>query len=166
MQKTHTSTILIDSKSLKIKDVTDVAKNNFRIALSQDSTENIKAGRKLVENIIESNKIVYSINTGFGALCRKIISKENIKQMQKNFLMSHAVGVDDPFSEEVTRGIMLLRINTLASGNCGVRLELVQTLVDMLNLGVHPYIPQKGSVGASGDLAPLAHLSAILLGIG
>lgn len=158
--------VIIDSKSLTINDVFNVAVNNYSVALSPVAIENIKKGRKIVEKAVQSNKAIYSINTGFGALCRKIISKEHIKQMQTNFLRSHAVGVDEPFSEKITRAIMLLRINTLASGNCGVRLELVQTLIEMLNAGVCPYIPQKGSVGASGDLAPLAHLGLVLIGEG
>lgn len=156
----------IDSKSLTIEDVVNVAKHGYVVSLSKKSIENIKVSRKVVEKVIEGNKVVYGINTGFGAFCRTIISKENIKQLQRNFLLSHATGVDEPFSEYVTRAIMLLRANTLASGHCGVRVELVQTLLDMLNNAVHPYIPQKGSVGASGDLAPLAHLGLVLIGEG
>ena len=156
----------IDSKSLTIEDVVNVAKHNFTVGLSKTAVENIKKGRQLIDRVLTDNKVVYGVNTGFGALCNTVISKENIKQLQKNFLLSHATGVDEPFSEEVVRAIILLRLNTLASGNCGVRLELVQTLVDMLNAGVHPYVPQKGSVGASGDLAPLAHLSLVLIGEG
>lgn len=159
-------TIEIDSKSLSINDVVNIAKNNYFVKLSADSIKNINAGRKLVEKIVDSKQVVYSINTGFGALCRKIISKENIKLLQRNIVLSHAIGVDDPFSEDVVRAIILLRANTLASGNCGVRVELVQALLDMLNAGIHPYIPQKGSVGASGDLAPLAHLALVLIGEG
>ncbi len=159
-------TIEIDSKSLTIEDVVNVAKHNYNAALSKTAVENIKKGRQLVDKVLADNKVVYGVNTGFGALCKTVISKENIKQLQKNFLLSHSTGVDEPFSEEVIRAIMLLRINTLASGNCGVRLELVQVLIDMLNAGVHPYVPQKGSVGASGDLAPLAHLSLVLIGEG
>ena len=160
------NTVVIDSKSLTIADVFNVAKYDYCVSLSEEAIENIKKGRELVEKFISNGKVVYGINTGFGALCRKTISKENIKQLQKNFLMSHAVGVDEPFSEDVVRGVMLLRINTFASGNCGVRLELVQTLINMLNSGVHPYIPQKGSLGASGDLAPLAHMGLVLIGEG
>ena len=158
--------IAIDSKSLTIKDVVNVARNGFNVVLSKNALENINKGKKIVEKVINENKIVYGVNTGFGAFCKKVISKENIKQLQRNLLLSHSTGVDKPFSEDVVRAIMLLRANTLASGNCGVRVELVQTLLDMLNAGVHPYIPQKGSVGASGDLAPLAHLGLVLIGEG
>lgn len=156
----------IDSKSLTINAVVNVAKHNFNVILSKEAIQNIKKGRETVEKVLLSNKIVYGVNTGFGAFCKEIISKENIKQLQKNLLLSHATGVDEPFSEDTVRAIMLLRANTLASGNCGVREELVQTLLDMLNAGVHPYIPQKGSVGASGDLAPLAHLGLVVIGEG
>lgn len=160
------NTIVIDSKSLTIDAVVNVAKHGYKVVLSSLAIENIKNGRRLVDKFVSDNKVVYGINTGFGALCRKTISKENIKQTQTNLLLSHAVGVDEPFSEEIVRAIMLLRANTLASGNCGVRVELVQSLLDMLNVGVHPYIPQKGSLGASGDLAPLAHLGLVLIGEG
>lgn len=158
--------VTIDSKSLSIEDVVNVSGGDYHVALSKESIECINKGRKIVEKIIQNNNVVYGINTGFGALCRKVISKNNIKQLQKNYLLSHSTGVDEPFCEDIVRAIMLLRANTFASGNCGVRLELVQTLLDMLNLGVHPYIPQKGSVGASGDLAPLAHLGLVLIGEG
>lgn len=158
--------IEIDSKSLSIADVVNVAKHNFTVSLSSKAIENIKKGKAFLEKTLQGNKVVYSVNTGFGALCRKIISKENLSQLQRNLLLSHATGVDEPFSEEIVRGIILLRANTLASGNCGVRVLLVQTLLDMLNAGIHPHIPQKGSVGASGDLAPLAHLGLVLIGEG
>ena len=158
--------VTIDSQSLTIKDVVNVAKHNHKVDLSKDAIQKIKIGRELVEKVLLENRIVYGVNTGFGAFCKEIISKENIKQLQRNLLLSHATGVDEPFDEETVRAIMLLRANTLASGNCGVRLELVQTLLDMINTGVHPYIPQKGSVGASGDLAPLAHLGLVLIGEG
>ncbi len=158
--------ITIDSRSLTIKDVVNVARHNYHVTLSKEATENINKAKKVVDKVILDNKVVYGVNTGFGAFCKKVISKENIKQLQKNLLLSHSTGVDEPFQEDVVRAIILLRANTLASGNCGVRVELVQTLLDMLNAGVHPYIPQKGSVGASGDLAPLAHLGLVVIGEG
>lgn len=163
---TSTKSIIINSKSLGIEDMVSVARYGCCVSLSQETVQKVKNSRKIVEKATEDSKLIYSINTGFGPLCRKKISKENMMQMQRNFLLSHAVGVSEPFSEDVTRAIMFLRANTLASGNCGVRLELVQTLLDMLNSGVHPYIPQRGSVGASGDLAPLAHLGLVLIGEG
>ncbi len=158
--------VAIDSKSLTISDVVNVAKHNYNVILTEESVRKVKKGREVVEKVLLGNKTVYGVNTGFGALCRKVISKENIKQLQRNYLLSHATGVGQPLEEDAVRAIMLLRVNTLASGNCGVRIELVQTLLDMLNAGVHPYIPQKGSVGASGDLAPLAHLGLVLIGEG
>ncbi len=166
MNKLTKNKVVIDSKSLAIKDVVNVSQNNYMVALSKEAIGNIKRGRKIVEKIISENKVVYGVNTGFGAFCNKVISNENIKELQKNLVLSHATGVDEPFREAVVRAIMLLRINTLASGYCGVRLELVETLISMLNACVHPYIPQKGSVGASGDLAPLAHLGLVLIGEG
>ncbi len=166
ISRSNVNVVEIDSKSLTIKDVVNVAKHNYTVVLSKEAIENINKGKKVVEKVLQDNKIVYGVNTGFGAFCNKTISVENIKQLQKNLLLSHAVGVDQPFGEDVVRAIILLRANTLASGNCGVRFKLVQTLLDMLNAGVHPHIPQKGSVGASGDLAPLAHLGLVLIGEG
>ena len=166
MEVVTKAVVTIDSKTLSIADVVNVAKHNYNVRLSKEAILNIKRGREIVEKILLENKIVYGVNTGFGAFCKEIISKENIKQLQKNLLLSHATGVGEPFDEEIVRAIMLLRANTLASGNCGVRVELVQALLDMVNAGVHPYIPQKGSVGASGDLAPLAHLGLVLIGEG
>lgn len=166
LPQTKTDIVEINSKSLSIEDLINVSRFNYHVTLSKDAVENIKKGKQAVEKALLGNTVVYGVNTGFGAFCRKIISKENIKQLQKNLLFSHACGVDDPFQEDIVRAIMVLRAITLASGNCGVRLELVETLLDMLNKGVHPYIPQKGSVGASGDLAPLAHLGLVLIGEG
>ncbi len=159
-------TITLDSKSLTLEDVVNVARHNYKVVLSDAAVKNIKKAEEAVRQVVNEQRVVYGVTTGFGAFKDKIISKENIKKLQRNILMSHATGVGEPFSEEVTRAIMLLRANTLASGNCGVRLETVQTLIAMLNARVHPFIPQKGSVGASGDLAPLAHLALVLIGEG
>jgi len=159
-------TIEIDAQSLTIEDVIGVARYNYHVTLATETVENIKKGEQAVNNVIEQGKIVYGVTTGFGAFCDKIVTREEVKKLQRNLIISHAIGVGDPFSEEVVRAIMLLRINTLASGHCGIRLSTVQTLIDMLNAHVHPYIRQKGSVGASGDLVPLAHLSLVLIGEG
>src|SRR3989338_4972840 len=128
------NTVEIDPKSLTIEDIVNVAKHNYKVVLPKQAIENIKKGKAVVDKVLFENKIVYGVNTGFGAFCKKIISKENIKQLQINLLLSHSTGVDEPFSQDVTRAIILLRENTLASGNCGVRVELVQTLLDMLNV--------------------------------
>ena len=126
----------------------------------------IRASRKVIEEILESDRVVYGVNTGFGKLSEVKIPADHLDELQLNLIRSHAAGVGEPFPESVTRAIMLLRANVLAKGNSGVRLEVVQLLLDMLNQRIHPIIPAKGSVGASGDLAPLAHLALTLIGEG
>ena len=160
------ATLEIDAYSLTIEDVVKVARHNCKVALAPRAVENIKKGEEAVKKVIEEGKIVYGVTTGFGAFCDKIVTREEVKKLQRNLIISHAIGVGNPFPEEIVRAIMLLRINTLASGHCGIRLGTVQTLIDMLNAGVHPYIREKGSVGASGDLVPLAHLTLVLIGEG
>ena len=116
--------------------------------------------------MLGEGKIAYGITTGFGAFKDRVIAPDQVEQLQRNILVSHAVGVGDPFDRATTRAIMLIRANTLARGYSGIRLSTLQLLLDMLNAGVHPVIPEKGSLGASGDLAPLAHMSLPLIGEG
>ena len=118
------------------------------------------------KKLLTDGTIAYGITTGFGALKDKIIPPDQVARLQRNILMSHAVGVGNPFDIPTTRAIMLIRANTLARGFSGIRAETLQLLIDLLNAGVHPVIPQKGSLGASGDLAPLAHMSLVLIGEG
>src|SRR5699024_8593943 len=116
--------------------------------------------------LVEDDKVVYGITTGFGKFSDILIKEEDTKDLQRNLIVSHACGIGDEFEEEVVRGIMLLRINALAKGNSGIRLSTLNTLIEMLNKGVHPIIPEKGSLGASGDLAPLAHMVLTMMGEG
>jgi histidine ammonia-lyase len=143
-----------------------VASRKAQVKINPKTISKINKCRKYVEKIVDRGKIVYGINTGFGKLCRERISKEDIEKLQENLVLSHALSVGPVFCEEEVRAIMLLRANVLAKGYSGVRLELLQTLVDMMNKGVHPMIPEKGSVGASGDLAPLAFIALVLMGKG
>lgn len=158
--------ILIDGDSLTLEDVQDIATRKAEVAISKKAGGKIKKCRRFVEKLIQSEKTVYGINTGFGKLCRERIGKKDIERLQRNLILSHALSVGPVFSEEEVRAIMLLRANVLAKGYSGVRLELIQTLVDMINKGVHPLIPEKGSVGASGDLAPLAFIGLVMIGEG
>jgi histidine ammonia-lyase len=119
-----------------------------------------------VQTLLAQGKLAYGITTGFGAFKDKVISPDQVEQLQHNILVSHAVGVGAPFDGATTRAIMLIRANTLARGHSGIRLATLQLLIDLLNAGVHPVIPQKGSLGASGDLAPLAHMALPLIGEG
>ncbi|QIB26373.1 histidine ammonia-lyase [Caloranaerobacter azorensis] len=158
--------VIIDGNSLTINDVVNVARKGYIVELSEDAILRVKKARELVDKFVENEKVVYGITTGFGKFSEMVISKEETRQLQKNLIMSHSCGVGKPLSEEVVRAVMLLRANALAKGNSGIRLSTLQTLIDMLNKGVHPIIPEKGSLGASGDLAPLSHMVLVLLGEG
>lgn len=159
-------TLMIDGNSLSIEEVRQVAREGVEVVLTQEAAEKIKASRKVVDTFVEEEKVVYGITTGFGKFSDVLISKEEARELQKNLIMSHACGVGNPLPEEVVRAVMLLRANALAKGFSGVRLETVETLVQMLNKGVHPVVPEKGSLGASGDLAPLSHMVLVMLGEG
>jgi histidine ammonia-lyase len=123
----------------------------------------VKKSREILEKMVEKGQIIYGVNTGFGALSNVKIRPQEIRQLQFNLIRSHSAGVGKPLSTDIVRALMLLRANTLAKGYSGIRLETLETLVEMLNKGVHPIIPAKGSVGASGDLAPLSHMVLVLM---
>lgn len=158
--------IIIDGESLKIDDVIKVARYKDRIELSASSKSKIMTSRKHLDNILRFEKIVYGISTGFGALKNVFISSKDRKQLQRNLVLSHAAGVGEFLSEEIVRAAILLRINSFAKGYSGVRLLLVEKLIEMLNKDVYPAVPSKGSVGASGDLVPLSHIALVLIGEG
>lgn len=158
--------VRIDGQHLTRNDVVKVARNRQPVSLTEAAQENILRAYDAVRMKAAENKPVYGITTGFGKLANVAISPEQSKELQKNLIMSHACGVGKPFPEEVVRAIMLLRANALANGFSGVSPCVVQTLVDMLNKGVHPVIPEKGSLGASGDLANLAHIALVMIGLG
>jgi len=160
------SIVQIDGENLTLEDVESVALGRARVRISQRAIAKIKKCRKYVEEVIKCGETVYGINTGVGKLCRVRIKQQDIEKLQKNLILSHAISFGPVFSQEEVRAIMLLRANVLAKGYSGVRVELVQTLVDMLNKGIHPMIPEKGSVGASGDLAPLAFIGLVMIGEG
>jgi len=136
------------------------------IGLERHAEQRVQAAEKLVAEILKRDEPVYGVNTGFGDLSTVRIPAADVRALQRNLVRSHAVGVGDPLPIDTVRAIMLLRANTLAAGRSGVRRELLELLIDMLNRGVHPVIPMHGSVGASGDLAPLAHLALVLIGEG
>lgn len=158
--------VMIDGFNLKIEDVINVSRNNYTVELEEEAKKRIIKARNLVDEFVDSEKVVYGITTGFGKFSDVAISKEETKDLQKNLIISHSCGVGQLFSEEIVRAIILLRINALAKGNSGIRMETINTLVQMLNKKVHPCIPQKGSLGASGDLAPLSHMVLPMLGEG
>lgn len=158
--------ILIGKRDLRIKDLVDIARNGAKIRLAKVAETRIRRARTLIEKWVQEGKVIYGITTGFGALSDVRISKKDIRRLQRNILMSHAAGVGDPLEDEIVRAIMAIRVNDLAKGYSGIRLEVLRYLSAMLNDGVCPVIPEKGSVGASGDLAPTAHLGLVLMGLG
>ncbi|MGL6107674.1 histidine ammonia-lyase [Romboutsia sp.] len=158
--------IFIDGNSLTIEDVVNVARQNYEVVLTEEALSKVKKARDLVDKLVEEEKVSYGITTGFGKFSDVAINKKDSQQLQKNLIISHSCGVGNPLSEDIVRGIMLLRVNALSKGYSGVRIETLRTLVEMINKGVHPIIPEKGSLGASGDLAPLSHMVLTMLGEG
>ena len=161
--------IVIDGENLTFEQVISCAygkPNEPRVALSEKATPEVNRSASAVQTLLEQGEIAYGITTGFGAFKDKIISLEEVEQLQRNIVVSHAVGVGKPFDIPTVRAIMLIRANTLARGYSGIRLETLELILEFLNRGVHPQIPEKGSLGASGDLAPLAHFACALIGEG
>jgi histidine ammonia-lyase len=158
--------IRLTGHDLAIKDVVAVARRNEPAGLERGAARAVDAAAKYVRQLVASPEPVYGVTTGFGDLATVRVSPEDARQLQRNLVRSHAVGTGEPLPEEVVRAILLLRANTLAAGRSGVRTETIELLTDMLGRGVVPVIPEHGSVGASGDLAPLAHLALVLMGEG
>lgn len=158
--------ILLNGNNLTIEKVIAVARGTVNVALAPSAIKQMNTSRRWVERAIRENKVVYGVTTGFGAFQNLSIPQEKILDLQRNLILSHCVGVGEPLSEEVVRAMMLLRANALAKGYSGIRVSTVATLLQMLNERVHPIVPSQGSVGASGDLAPLSHMVAVMIGEG
>lgn len=159
-------TVVIDGVSLTIDDVVSVSRNREPAELAESALDGILRSRDVVEKALKEGSVIYGVNTGFGDLAEVSISKKDLAQLQVNLIRSHCAGIGPPFHEEIVRGMMLLRANALAKGFSGVRLDVIEILIDMLNSGITPVVPQQGSVGSSGDLAPLAHMALVLIGEG
>src|SRR5437763_3301265 len=158
--------LIIDGQALTSIQVLAVARHSATVSLGNESILRIQAAREVIDTLAAQDQKVYGVTTGFGHLSRVRIPHEQLQDLQHNLLRSHAAGVGEPLSQEVTRAMMLLLAASLARGNSGVRTEVVQLLLDMLNVRIYPIIPSRGSVGSSGDLAPLAHLGLTLIGEG
>jgi histidine ammonia-lyase len=156
----------INGNDLTLEAVREVAADHRPVLLSADAREAVDRARTVVDEIVASNTLAYAITTGVGKLSDVRIAGDQIRELQINLVRSHAAGVGDPLSAAETRAMMLLRANSLAKGYSGVRAVVIDTLCEMLNRGVTPFVPSQGSVGASGDLAPLAHLALALIGEG
>ncbi len=157
------SPLLVDGEGLTIEDVLAVARSGRPVALAPAAREQVQRCRAWVDQVIaEGEQVVYGLNTGFGSLAGVIVPTASGERLMHNLIVSHAAGLGDPLPEEVVRAAMLIRANTLARGYSGIRLETLELLLEMLNRGVHPVVPEKGSLGASGDLAPLSHMILVL----
>jgi histidine ammonia-lyase len=158
--------VVLTGRSLTLEDIENVARRGAPVALASEARERVAQSRAVVDEILQGGRVVYGINTGFGNFRNVVIAREDLEELQLNLVRSHSAGVGNPFAESLVRSILLLRANTLASGYSGIDPRTLDALVAMLNAGVHPVVPEKGSVGASGDLAPLAHVALALVGEG
>src|SRR5271156_4327526 len=160
------TTVQIDGEHLSFENLYKIVYSRASVEIASTARKRMEASRRVIERLIESDMAVYGVNTGFGKMASVRISREQIGELQVNLVRSHACGVGAPLSEYETRAMLVLRANAIAKGFSGVRPVVAETLGAMLNAGVHPVIPSQGSVGASGDLAPLAHLEQVAIGEG
>ena len=158
--------VLVDGETLTPEDVEAVAREDARVELADEARDAVRASRERVEDVLDSHEAVYGVNTGFGSLVDTRIEAEDLEALQTNLLRSHAAGAGDELEREAVRALLLTRLNALAKGYSGIREAVLDLLVGMLNERVHPVVPSRGSLGASGDLAPLAHLAVVLIGEG
>ncbi len=159
--------VILDGESLTIEQVVAVARHDAKVGLAEGALQRVRLSRAWVDQVSgDGGTLVYGVNTGFGSLSEVRISPQDVVDLTRNLILSHSVGVGPALPEDVVRAVILIRANTLAKGYSGIRSQVLETLVEMLNRGVHPVVPEKGSVGASGDLAPLSHLALVLVGEG
>ncbi len=161
-----TTEMLIHPGKLTLAQLRRIAKEPVTVSLVDSCKANIDASVKTVRDLIAQGRVIYGINTGFGLLAKTVIPNDELEHLQRSIVLSHAAGVGAFMKDSTVRLMMILKINSLARGYSGIRLEVIEALMRLVNAGVYPCIPQKGSVGASGDLAPLAHMSTVLLGEG
>lgn len=162
-------TLTIDGAHLQIADVAAVAHaaaGDLRLPLAPEAEAAVQRAAAAVEQIVQEGRVVYGITTGFGAFKNRTIPPDKLRELQRNIVRSHSAGAGAPLDREIVRAMMLARANTLASGHSGIRLPTLRLLLDMIERGVHPVVPRQGSLGASGDLAPLAHMALVMIGEG
>lgn len=158
--------IVLNGNNLTLEDLVKIARFHEKVEIDESAKSEVEKSRKFVEEIVEEERVVYGINTGFGSLSRVSIPEEDNAQLQENLIRTHSSGYGNPLSEAEVRASIAIRINSLLKGVSGIRLSTIELLVAMLNKNVVPFIPEKGSLGASGDLAPLAHMVLPMLGLG
>ncbi|NHC42829.1 histidine ammonia-lyase [Bacillus sp. MM2020_1] len=158
--------ITLTGQNLTLKEMKEILYGNQRVSASEKSMEAVRKSREAVERIVSESKVVYGITTGFGKFSDVLINKDHVQDLQLNLIRSHACGVGEPFPEVVAKAMVLLRANALLKGYSGIRPLVIERLLDLVNKDIIPVIPQQGSLGASGDLAPLSHLALVLIGEG
>ena len=158
--------VIINGRDLTVEEVIRVCRGYEKVEIAPEAKEAVIKARNYIEKKLEEGAVIYGLTTGFGKFANVVISREEAEQLQKNLIISHTCAMGEPYETKYVRAAMLLRCNALSRGNSGIRLETVQTMIDMLNAGIHPVIPEKGSLGASGDLAPLSHIALALIGLG
>ncbi len=158
--------IILDGKSLSLEKIKVFLEENSIVSLSKEAKVNISKARKLIDTWVDEDKVIYGVTTGFGEFANVKISNKNIAQLQENLIVSHSAGVGEPLPPFIVKIMMLLRVNALAHGNSGIRLSTLELLIAMINNNIIPVIPSQGSVGSSGDLAPLSHLVLAMIGKG
>jgi histidine ammonia-lyase len=162
----HKPPLIIDGISLTLEHVEDVARHNRPVILCPEAKKHVTACRSQVDTLVQEGRVVYGITTGIGKFCNQVIPTDVVETLQKNIIRSHATAVGDPLREDQARAVLLLRANSLARGYSGIRPDTLETMLAMLNKGINPVIPAKGSLGASGDLAPLSHMALTVMGEG
>ncbi len=158
--------VILDGSRLSLEQVVQVARANAQVSIDETALAATRRGREALEKLLAKGGVIYGVNTGFGALSEHRIPAEELGLLQSNLIRSHAAGAGSPLPADVVRAMMLLRANTLLKGYSGIRPEVPQLIVSLLNKHIHPYVPEKGSVGASGDLSPLSHMALVLMGEG
>lgn len=158
--------VIINGRDLTVEEVIRVCRGYEKVEIAPEAKEAVIKTRNYIEKKLEEGAVIYGLTTGFGKFANVVISREEAEQLQKNLIISHTCAMGEPYETKYVRAAMLLRCNALSRGNSGIRLETIQTMIDMLNAGIHPVIPEKGSLGASGDLAPLSHIALALIGLG
>ena len=159
-------TIMINGRNLTVEQVIAVCRGNEKVAITEEAQKAVKKARDYVDKKLAEGAIIYGLTTGFGKFSDTFVSEDETADLQRNLIISHTCAMGTPLPVPVVRAIMLLRCNALSRGNSGIRPGTLNTLLEMLNKGVHPQIPEKGSLGASGDLAPLSHMVLTMLGEG
>lgn len=158
--------VILTGETLTIEEVVRIARGHERVAVAESARANIEKARAFVDKLVADGKVVYGVTTGFGQFKNVTISPDQTATLQANLIRSHATGVGEPLSEEAVRAAVVVRVNSLLRGHSGIRSMVIDRLVDLLNHDVYPFVPSKGSVGSSGDLAPLSHIMLVLLGEG